>query len=220
MQAPFKRPLADIISDLKKPLNKQWIKSKKKGGSKIDFMPWFRYCELADMYAPGWEKEITDVYWTDKRCTVRVKITIHAEEGSFSRESTGHDEDFGNKYGDPQARAESMAFRRAWANMGLARELYEKDDIDYEVSGDGAATAPPKLRKVEKAKNVDVAAQAEEAEEMFEKMKVWAESQIFQGKTVEYIQNTCRTKMIPKIKIPQVREQAKKWIATQWEVVR
>ena len=219
MQAPFKRPLQDIISDLKKPLNKKWLQTKRRGSNTLTFMPWFRYCELADMYAPGWEKEITDVSWTDKGCTVRVKIIIHAEEGSFSRESTGYDADFGNKYGDPQVRAESMAFRRAWANMGLARELYEKDDIDYEVSGDGAATAPPKLRKVESTKKVDAKAQAEEAEEMLEKMKVWAESQIFQGKTVEYVQSTCRQKMIPKIKVPQVRERAEHWLNTEWEVV-
>ena len=224
MEVSFKRPLQDIISDLKKPLSKQWIKSKRKGGSNIDFMPWFRYAELADMYAPGWEKEITDVSWTDKRCTVRVKITIHAEEGSFSRESTGHDDDFGNKYGDPQSRAESMAFRRAWANMGLARELYEKDDIDYEVSGDGASTPPPAphMRKVktskEKVKKIDVAAQVTEAEEMFEKMKDWANDQILQGKTIEYVQGTCREKMIPKMKNAKVKKAALEWVANEWEV--
>ena len=136
---------------------------------------------------------MVDVSWHDKHCTVKVRITIHAEEGSFSRESTGYEPLPVKGYGDPQSNAESMAFRRAWANWGLGRELYEKDDIDYEVSGDGATTAPPKMRKVESTKKVDVKAQAEEAEEMLDKMKVWVDNQISSGQTVRACESTVQS---------------------------
>ena len=85
--------------------------------------------------------------------------------------------------------------------------------------GDGASTAPPKLRKVEKATVVDVEAQRKEAEEMLEKMKDWANDQILQGKTVEYVQGTCRDRMIPKMKNTEVKKAALEWVANEWEVV-
>jgi hypothetical protein len=96
--------------------------------------------KLLDFYAPGWEGQVVGMHATGDRFFVTCRITIHATEGTFSREATGTevlkeevtDKRTGDRflrelaYGDPSSNAESMAFRRAAAKFGLGRYLYEK----------------------------------------------------------------------------------------------
>ena len=231
METAFKRPLQEIYNSLAQPvpphlIQLKKVEFKKKDGSRgsytLDVLSWYDAADLMDERAPGWEMQVSDPIITGKNLLVKVSITIHGSDGSVTRENTGIESLNTDSYGDAFSNAMAMAFKRVCAMHGMGRDMWRNEDKYKQKgrrsSGDGAATAPPKLRKVESTKKVDVKAQAEEAEELFEEMKVWADSKISQGETVEYIRAQCNRYMIPKIKVPQVQERAKKWIATQWEV--
>ena len=227
--------LAEIYQRLSEPVPAGLIQLKeveyKKNGQKktftLDVVSWYDTADLMDNRAPGWEMEVSDPVITKDYLMVKVKVTVHGSDGSASRENTGIEElSSSNFYGDVLSNAVAMSFKRACAMHGLGRHMWRNEDKYKQKgkrsSGDGASTAPPKLRKVEKATVVDVVAQRKERkefEEMLEKMKDWANDQILQGKTVEYVQGTCREKMIPKIKNTEVKKAALEWVANEWEVV-
>jgi hypothetical protein len=129
----FKRPIADILADLAKPIPRRFIgqlekKDRKTGKiSYLDYIPWYHVAKLLDYYAPGWEGEITHIQVMGERIVLTYALTIHAEEGDFVRTATGQELLDCGSYGDPSSNAESMAFRRAAAKFGLGLELYDKD---------------------------------------------------------------------------------------------
>jgi len=57
------------------------------------------------------------------------RVTIHAAEGSFSREATGSEKLENNAWGEAIAVAESQAFVRACARWGLGLYLHEESSI-------------------------------------------------------------------------------------------
>ncbi|GIV03569.1 MAG: hypothetical protein KatS3mg015_2399 [Fimbriimonadales bacterium] len=123
------RPLADILKDLARPIPARHLREKKQGGAVLTFCPWYRTQKILDHYTRGyWESRVTGITTSDERVFVTVRVTIHAAEGSFSREATGTERLSVNAYGDPSSNAESMAFRRACAKFGLGLHLYEKED--------------------------------------------------------------------------------------------
>ncbi|URD53775.1 hypothetical protein [Chroococcidiopsis sp. CCNUC1] len=88
-----------------------------------------------------WDYQITNIHTTSDRLILTARITIYADEGSFTREATGTEtlkEVYFDKttqskqirewaYGDTSSKSESMAFRRAAAKFGLGLYLYQKD---------------------------------------------------------------------------------------------
>lgn len=149
---PFKRAIADILADLAKPVPDRFLDTRQQGSATLTYIPWYTVAKLLDYYAPGWEGTVTQMHTTRDRIFVTYRLTIHAQEGSFTREATGTEllkedkpikqngkvlkDEQGNAimkrvelaYGDPSSNAESMAFRRAAAKFGLGLHLYEKDD--------------------------------------------------------------------------------------------
>lgn len=136
------RPLAEIIADLSKPIPQQYLSQRKQGGAQLTFLPWYQCANLLDRVCGGqWEKRIVHIFEGKERLYMTVEITIHAQEGSFSRTGSGSEnlkETFWNPetqryeirdwaYGDVLSKVESTAFRRAAAAWGLARYLYDKD---------------------------------------------------------------------------------------------
>jgi hypothetical protein len=131
------------------------LATRKQGTAILTFVPWFNVAKLLDRCAPGWEGSINHIQQAGDRLILTYRLTIHAQEGEFTREATGTEllkEDreiwIGEKpnrqqlkdefdrpvteprelaYGDPSSNAESMAFRRAAAKFGLGLYLYEKD---------------------------------------------------------------------------------------------
>lgn len=137
-----RRPIAEIIADLSKPIPKRYLAERKQGGSQLTYLPWFRCVTLLDRCTGGhWDYQITNIHTTCDRLILTARITIHAESGSFTREATGtetlkeeyFDKKTGSKqirewaYGDVSSKAESMALRRAAAKFGLALYLYDRD---------------------------------------------------------------------------------------------
>ena len=123
----FARPLAEILTDLAKPVPKRFLAQRKQGGQNLTYIPWHHVNRLLDYFAPGWEGEVTKIVCTSDRVFVTYCLSVHAAEGVFSREATGTELLNCSSYGDPTSNAESMAFRRAAARFGLGLGLYQKD---------------------------------------------------------------------------------------------
>lgn len=127
LHLPFARPLTEILTDLAKPVPKNFLAHRKQGGQNLTYIPWHHVNRLLDYFAPGWEGEVTKIVCTSDRVFVTYCLTLHALEGAFSREATGTELLNCSSYGDPTSNAESMAFRRAAARFGLGLGLYQKD---------------------------------------------------------------------------------------------
>lgn len=135
-----KRPIAEIIADLSKPIPTKYLDKLKDKGN-CTYIPWHNACNLLDRCTGGhWEYSITQIHTTPDRIFMVARITIYAEEGAFSREGSGTEtlkREVWNKekeimeikelaYGDPSSNCESQALRRAAAKFGLARYLYDQ----------------------------------------------------------------------------------------------
>ena len=137
-----RRPLAQILADLAKPIPTKYLQGRKQGGTQLTYLPWFRCVTLLDRCTGGhWDYAIAQLHTTSDRIFLTARISIYAAEGTFSREATGTEllkEEYFDKqtqttkrrelaYGDASSNAESMALRRAAAKFGLGLYLYEKD---------------------------------------------------------------------------------------------
>jgi hypothetical protein len=122
----FKRPIREILKDFQKPIPKRFIKSKTLKGNRIDFVPWYNLCKLLEYFAPGYEWSVKIDFCDSQRTYVTGTLTIHAEEGTFSRSATGNEMSDCNKFGDPSSNAEAMSLRRACAKFGLGLHVGRK----------------------------------------------------------------------------------------------
>lgn len=119
---PYGRRLSHILNDLRKPIPAHVIQSRQVGGRRVKYLNLNDTIAILDQFAPGWEGAVTTIYAAANRVHVSYRLTIHAEEGKFSREATGS-EQMDASQGDPVANAEANAFRNAAAKFGLALYL-------------------------------------------------------------------------------------------------
>lgn len=122
----IKRSIQDIVADLSKPVAQRHLSTRKQGGKDITFISWHHAENYLDHYAAGWRKEIKEVMHIAGKVAMTVRLTIPCLEGEVYREATGFEEEDKGDYGDPFSNAESMALRRACANFGFGRYLYDK----------------------------------------------------------------------------------------------
>ena len=121
----FRRPNHEIITELKKPVDRRFIKTKTLKGNKIDFIPWYTLTRLMDYFAPGWDWKVTTSFDGHRVC-VMGQLTVKAAEGDFTRSATGNEFSEVEHFGDPYSNAEAQAFRRACGRFGLGLALWEK----------------------------------------------------------------------------------------------
>lgn len=121
----YKRPLADIMADLTKPIPQRLIKAKTLKGNRIEFVPWYNYVKILNHYCPGWEVD-SEIGQVGGKTTVTAKLTIHAQECSVTRTGVGIEETDLDKFGDAVSNANAQALRKACALFGLTLELWEK----------------------------------------------------------------------------------------------
>ncbi len=137
-----RRPIAIILADLSKPIPKKFLAQRQQGAANLTYLPWYNAVQLLDRCTGGhWDYSITNIHTTSDRLILTASITIHAAEGTFTREATGTEtlkEEYFDKntqrkqirewaYGDTASKSESMALRRAAAKFGLGLYLYERD---------------------------------------------------------------------------------------------
>ena len=96
----FRRPLIEIMSDLRKPIAPRFVKYKVIKGNKIKFVSWYDLNRLMDFYAPGWDWKIDTSFDGTKVC-VLGQLTLKAREGDFTRSATGNADSNLDAYGDP-----------------------------------------------------------------------------------------------------------------------
>ncbi len=120
-------PIVEILEDLRKPVPQRFLAQRKQGGTLLTYIPWFNVVKLLDHFACGWEGTVASITTTSDRIFLTYRLTLHAAEGSFTREATGTEALNCGSYGDPSSNAESMAFRRAAVKFGLGLHLYEKE---------------------------------------------------------------------------------------------
>lgn len=143
--APKSRTYQQIITDLHRPIPEPLLDSKKKQGRPIPIISWQNTVRLLETYAPGFETEVLDIDNFAEFIVLTVRLTIHASDGSWSRQATGSYNLAGSpregtaNYGDPFSNAEAMAFKRAAAKfgvgIGLADDIYPsifREDEDAE----------------------------------------------------------------------------------------
>ena len=122
----YGRTLAEIISDLSKPLPNRFLSHRKQGGKNLTYISWHDANKLMDYFTGGgWEGCVTNIHSTDSEVYVVYKVTIHTQEGQISREATGSEKLDNNAWGEAIAKAESQAFRRSCARFGLGLYLYD-----------------------------------------------------------------------------------------------
>jgi hypothetical protein len=121
----FRRPILEILEDLKKPVDKRFIKTKVLKGNQIHYISWYTLTRLLDYHAPGWDWKITTSFDGSRVC-VMGELTVKAFEGDFTRSATGNEFSEVEHFGDTYSNAEAMAFRRACARFGLGLALWEK----------------------------------------------------------------------------------------------
>jgi len=119
----YRRPITEILSDLSRPVPQKFLATRTQGGKKLTYIPWHHAARFLDWYAPGWEGSVKDIRQVGNLVVVTYAITIHAQEGSFTREATGQ-EILDKNFTDAVCAAEQQAFKRACARFGLGLELY------------------------------------------------------------------------------------------------
>lgn len=120
--------LAQKLENLRQPIPKSMISFKKLKGNKIEYISWIDICQLLDSCCglDGWSWEICDTKQIGDNLTLVGKLTVYADDGHRSMSATGCESINCSSYGDPSSNAEAMAFRRAAAKLGLARNLWKK----------------------------------------------------------------------------------------------
>jgi len=125
-QIIYARPIAEIISDLKKPVAERHLKTRKQGGSMLSYIEWHTAVKYLDLFAPGWSYYVKSVQLVGSLVTVIASISIPAAEGVITREATGCEDADAKGYGDAISNSEAMALKRAASKFGLGLYLYQK----------------------------------------------------------------------------------------------
>jgi len=140
-----------------------------KSTGRVDFIPWVNLCDLLDQRCgiAGWSWEIKSVQqvtglspleefveneWGEQKPKKKPKqrdylvivgaLTIYGEDRSVTREATGLEEIECSSYGDPSSNAEAMTLRRACSKFGLGRDLWRKEERQYEGAAPQLPTVP------------------------------------------------------------------------------
>jgi hypothetical protein len=122
-----RRTIAEIVTDLSKPIAPRHISTRKQGGATISFISWSVAAQYLDHHTKGaWSWQILSVSEISGMVCVHGRLTIVASDGTFSRDATGVEDSDNKGYGDPVSNASAMAFKRACAFFGLGRGLYSK----------------------------------------------------------------------------------------------
>ena len=122
----YGRPIADIVADLKKPLERRHLKTRKQGGADLTYIEWHTAVKYLDHFAPGWSYYVKRVELVGNLVSVIASISIPCQEGVITREATGCEDLESRGYGDACSNAEAMALKRAAAKFGLGLYLYQK----------------------------------------------------------------------------------------------
>jgi hypothetical protein len=122
----FRRPLVEILADLRKEIPASLLKTKTIKGTAITYIPWHKVVDILDWFAPGWTQEIRAINGSGAQTIVTMRLTVPAAEGDVYREAAGIETEEVTGYGDTSSNASAMALRRCAAMFGVGKYLYNK----------------------------------------------------------------------------------------------
>ncbi|XP_010252362.1 PREDICTED: uncharacterized protein LOC104593949 [Nelumbo nucifera] len=123
------RPLSEVLRELNKRIPDSLIKVRMENGLSVKYVPWHVINRIMNLHAPEWSGEIRSITYSadGKSVSVVYRVTLYGTDAEIFRESTGTASVDDTNFGDPVQKAESMAFRRACARLGLGLHLYHED---------------------------------------------------------------------------------------------
>jgi hypothetical protein len=122
----YRRPLVEILADLRKEIPASLLKTKTIKGTAITYIPWHKVVDILDWFAPGWTQEIRSINGSGAQTIVTMRLTIPVAEGDIYREAAGIETEEVSGYGDTSSNASAMALRRCAAMFGVGKYLYNK----------------------------------------------------------------------------------------------
>jgi hypothetical protein len=131
------KSIVEIETNLSKPIPPRLLKVFTAGPAKgLSYIHWLTAQKFLSLYAPGWSSRITLIQPVGDELgggvVVGVEISIPAQEGLVTRGNVGYKtyktgrEQKDTGFGGAALVAQRQAFKRAAAEFGLARGLYEK----------------------------------------------------------------------------------------------
>ncbi|KAI3831211.1 hypothetical protein MKX03_033997 [Papaver bracteatum] len=123
------KPLSEILKELSKRIPDALIKTRSEKGFTMRYIPWHIVNRILNIHAPEWSGEVRDIKYSadGQYVSVIYRVTLYGTDAKIYRESTGTVSVDDKISGDPVQKAESMAFRRACARLGLGLHLYHDD---------------------------------------------------------------------------------------------
>lgn len=127
------KSIVEIEEKLSRPIPPRLLKTFDKGSARgLKYIHWLTAQKFLSLYAPGWSSRVVSVTDVGDGAVVNVEISIPTAEGLVTRGNVGYKEyktGAANKatgFGGAALVAQRQAFKRAAAEFGLARGLYEK----------------------------------------------------------------------------------------------
>lgn len=114
----------ELRDTLNQPTDPSLIRTRRQGGSEIQYLEWFQINRILDIHCPGWSGEAV-VSVAGDTVIVVYTLRIPTAEGIVSRSAVGSDK-LGSGF-DPVASAEQQSFKRAAARFGIGLDLYDKE---------------------------------------------------------------------------------------------
>lgn len=104
-----------------------------RGGSKLTYIHWLTVLKFLDLWAPNWQGRVTSQLTTELGVSIAYEISIPCKDGVLIGSNVGfkeHRTGSANKptgFGGAPIVAIRQAQKRAAAELGIGRGLYEKD---------------------------------------------------------------------------------------------
>ncbi|KAI3982806.1 hypothetical protein MKX01_010289 [Papaver californicum] len=129
LSSGISKPLSEILKELSKRVPDSLIKTRSEKGFTMKYIPWHNVNRILNVHAPEWSGEVKDIKYSadGKYVSVVYRVTLYGTDAKIYRESTGTASVDDKISGDPVQKAESMAFHRACARLGLGLHLYHDD---------------------------------------------------------------------------------------------
>lgn len=114
----------DLAVALADPFPDAWVKEKVQGGSRIRFVPWFRYAErLNELVGPeGWSTSLS-LHEVGGKLVVVASLTVLG----VTKQNVGDEDEDKDNFGTACTNAFAQAYKRAAALFGLGLYMYDKD---------------------------------------------------------------------------------------------
>lgn len=111
-----------LVAALNEPFPDEYHSTKRRGGTLLTFVPWYRYVErLNELVGSGWSIERPDIRDYGGRLVVGVRLTILG----VTRQNFGDEIEEKDTFGTPITNAYAQAFKRSCAMFGLGLYLYD-----------------------------------------------------------------------------------------------